>query len=89
MAVYGKQSKLLKIYKMENKNLVFKGIKYAVGAIPIMFIGPSVIHNAFMNKQTNWHYLVLAIGISLCVLAVFLMYKGIQIIIKSMFDGDK
>lgn len=74
---------------MENKDLLFKGIKYAVGAIPIMFIGPSVIHNAFMNKHTNWHYLVLAIGIILCVLAVFLMYKGIQIMVKSLFDGNK
>lgn len=74
---------------MENKDLLFKGIKYAVGAIPIMFIGPSVIHNAFMNKHTNWHYLVLAIGIILCVLAVFLMYKGIQTMVKSLFDGNK
>jgi hypothetical protein len=74
---------------MENKELLFKGIKYAVGAIPIMFIGPSVIHNAFMNKHTNWHYLVLAIGIILCVLAVFLMYKGIQTMVKSLFDGNK
>lgn len=73
----------------DSKELLFKGIKYAVGAIPIMFIGPSVIHNAFMNKHTNWHYLVLAIGIILCVLAVFLMYKGIQTMVKSLFDGNK
>ena len=87
--MFEKRLKLLKIYKMENKDLLFKGIKYTVGSIPIMFIGPAVIHNAFMNKHTNWHYLVLGIGIILCVLAVFLMYKGIQIMVKSIFDDKQ
>lgn len=71
------------------KDLMFKGIKYTVGAIPVMFIGPSLIHNAFMNKHTNWHYLVLGIGIILCGLSVYLMYKGIQIIVKSIFDEEQ
>lgn len=74
---------------MENKDLLFKGIKYAVGSIPIMFIGPSVVHNAFINKHTHWHYLVLVIGISLCFLAVFLMYKGIQTMLQSLFNDKQ
>jgi len=73
----------------ESKDLLFKGIRYAVGAIPIMFIGPSVIHNAFINKHTNWHYLVLGVGILLCILAVYLLHKGIQIMLKSLFDDKQ
>ncbi len=33
-----------------NKQLLSKGIKYLSGALPLLFIGPSVIYNAFMNQ---------------------------------------
>ncbi|WNM18123.1 DUF6095 family protein [Flavobacterium capsici] len=72
-----------------NKDLLNKGIKYLVYALPLIFIGPSVIYNAFMNKHTNWHYLVLAIGCIMCLGAMFLMFKGIKKITDSLFDDDK
>jgi hypothetical protein len=40
-----------------NKELLSKGIKYLGGALPLLFIGPSIIYNAFINKQNIWHYL--------------------------------
>jgi inner membrane protein involved in colicin E2 resistance len=70
----------------DSKQLLFKGLKYAVGAIPLMFLGPIIIHNAFMNKHTWIHYIVLGVGIIICFLAVYLLFKGIQIIMKSLFD---
>lgn len=73
----------------DSKELLFKGIKYAVGSIPLMFLGPILIHNAFMNKHTNWHYVVLGIGIFICITAVSLMFKGIKIMMKSLFDGNE
>jgi hypothetical protein len=72
-----------------NKDLLGKGIKYLFGALPLMFIGPSVIYNAFMNKHNNWHYLVLAIGCIICLLSVFLAFKGIKTITDSIFDGNE
>ncbi|MBC8882483.1 hypothetical protein H9X57_00835 [Flavobacterium piscinae] len=74
---------------MNNKELLFKGLKYSIGAIPLMFLGPILIHNAFMNKHTNWHYLVLGVGIFICITAVSFMFKGIKIIMKSLFDGNE
>lgn len=71
---------------MHNKDTITKGLKYSVGAIPLMFLGPMIIHNAFMNKHTWVHYVVLGVGISICILSVFLMWKGINIIIKGLFD---
>jgi len=73
----------------DSKNLLFKGIKYAVGSIPLMFLGPIIIHNAFMNKHTNWHYLVLGVGIFVCITAVSLMFKGIKIMMNSLFDDNQ
>lgn len=72
-----------------NRELLNKGIKYLVYALPLIFIGPSVIYNAFMNKQTNWHYLVLAVGCIMCLGAIFLMFKGIKTITDSLFNDDK
>ncbi len=69
-----------------NKELLAKGIKYLAGALPLLFIGPIVIHNAFMNKQNVWHYLVLAVGIVFCLGAMFLLYFGLKTIMKSLFN---
>jgi uncharacterized protein (DUF983 family) len=69
-----------------NKNLLIKGIKRLAFSLPLMFLGPSIIYNAFMNQHTWIHYLVLSIGIILCFLAVYLMFKGIMIMVKGIFN---
>ena len=74
---------------MPKKALLEKGIKYMLYSLPLMFIGPSVIYNAFINKENVWHYLVLAIGIILCLLAVFFMFKGIKALTDALFENDK
>lgn len=71
---------------MANKELLAKGIKYLTGALPLMFIGPTVIYNAFMNQHTDWHYLVLAIGIIACLASMYLMFLGLKIIMKGIFN---
>jgi len=71
---------------MANKVLLAKGIKYLSGALPLMFIGPTVIYNAFMNQHTNWHYLVLGIGIVACLTSMYLMFTGLKIIMKGIFN---
>lgn len=73
----------------DNKKLLDKGIKFMLYALPLMFIGPSVIYNAFINKEDMWHYLVLAIGIMLCVLAVYFMFRGIKTLTDALFQNDK
>jgi drug/metabolite transporter (DMT)-like permease len=72
-----------------NKKLLDKGIKYMLYALPLMFLGPSVIYNAFINKQNIWHYLVLAVGIVLSLLAVYFMFKGIKTLTDVLFSHDK
>lgn len=69
-----------------NKELLSKGIKYLSGALPLIFIGPSLIYNAFMNKQNVWHYAILAIGIIACLGAMYLMFLGLKTIMKSLFN---
>jgi hypothetical protein len=69
-----------------NKELLSKSIKYLAWALPLLFIGPSLIYNAFMNKQNVWHYLVLGIGITVCIGAVYLMFLGLKTMMRSLFN---
>lgn len=72
-----------------DKNILVKGIKYLGGALPLLFLGPIVINNAFTNeKHPNYPY-VLALGIVIAFAAIFLIYKGINTMVKSLFDGDR
>lgn len=68
-----------------DKKILNKGIVYMAWALPLLFIGPSVIYNAFINKHNIWHYLVLAIGIAISTAAVYFMFKGLNTIMKSIF----
>ncbi len=69
-----------------NKELLKKGVKYLSGALPLMFLGPTLIYNAFMNQHTNWHYLVLGIGIMACLSSMLLIFFGLKIIMKGIFN---
>lgn len=56
------------------------------GALPLLFLGPVVIHNSFMNKSHPFFIPVLGIGILFCVLAILLLFNGIRTIMKSLVD---
>lgn len=72
-----------------NRKILAKGIKFLSGALPLLFMGPIVINSAFKNQKHPYYEIVLGVGLLFCVLAIFLMFKGINTIVKSLFDGDK
>lgn len=72
-----------------DKNILVKGIKYLAGALPLLFLGPVVINSAFKNEKHPLYPYILALGIIIALTAMFLIYKGINTLVKSMFDGDK
>jgi hypothetical protein len=69
-----------------NKDLLNKGIKYITISLPCLFIGPAVIHFAFINKLQTLYYLILAIGIGVCITAMALLFIGLKTIMKSLFN---
>ncbi|UOK41947.1 MULTISPECIES: DUF6095 family protein [Flavobacterium] len=72
-----------------NKALLMKGIRYLAFAVPLMFIGPTIIHSSFKNQEHPLYIPILGIGILFCIGSMFLMFKGIQTMVKSLFDGDQ
>ncbi|WP_264558196.1 DUF6095 family protein [Flavobacterium sp. N2270] len=72
-----------------NKKILLKGIQFLSGALPLLFMGPVVINSSFKNKENPLYPFILGLGIFLCAAAIFCMFKGINLIMKSLFDGNK
>ncbi|NMH26834.1 DUF6095 family protein [Flavobacterium silvaticum] len=73
----------------DEKHGMNRGGKFLAFALPLYFIGPSVIYNAFQNQQTAWHYLVLVIGILFCAGAIYFTFRGLNLVVKAQFDSDE
>lgn len=69
-----------------NRELLGKGIKLLAWALPTLFIGPSVIYFAFINKQQPLYPLILGLGIVICLAGIFLIVKGLKTMIRGLFN---
>lgn len=69
-----------------NKDILNRGIKLLSWALPAVFIGPTMIHFAFINTQQPVYPFILGGGILIGFIGVFLIFKGIITIINSMHD---
>lgn len=72
--------------KHTDKNLLFKGLKFLAGALPLSFIGPVVLFSSFKNQDHVWFIPVMIIALLAMAAAVFLMFKGISTVMKALFD---
>lgn len=72
--------------KHTNKQLLYKGIKYLAAALPLILIGPTVLFSAFHNREHPLYIPILILGILAFIAAIFLIFKGIHTIVKSVFD---
>ncbi|MBE9576881.1 DUF6095 family protein [Flavobacterium proteolyticum] len=72
-----------------DKNILAKGVKYLAGALPLLFLGPVIINSAFKNVKHPLYPYILGLGIIIALAAMFLIFKGIMTLVKSLFDGDK
>lgn len=68
-----------------DKDILVKGLKTLGGALACLFLGPILIHLAFSNQEKPLYIPLLIIGCLICILAVILIYKGINTIMDSIF----
>ncbi len=69
-----------------NKKILNQGIKYLAWALPALFIGPTAIHFAFINKLQPLYPVILGVGIIVSICGMYLIFKGVLTIIKSIFN---
>lgn len=72
--------------KHTNKKVLATGLKYLGGALPLAFIGPTILFSAFNNQGHPLYYGVLILGIVAIIGSLILMFKGILTVVKSLFD---
>lgn len=74
---------------MENnktdRTLLFKGIKTLIFALLSLFMGPTLLHIALSNPEKPLYLPLLIVGCLIAAFAVFLLFKGIKIIMSSIF----
>lgn len=70
-----------------DKEQLTRGLKKMVIALLMMFAGPTLFYIATTNKEKPLYIPLLIVSLILCASAVFFAFKGIQTIMKSMFEG--
>ena len=72
-----------------NKAVLMRGISYLGWALPLMFVGPVVIHSSFKNQEHPLFIPVLGLAVIMCGAAIYLIFKGFNTIMKSLFNNEK
>jgi hypothetical protein len=72
-----------------NKDILNRGFKYGVIALPMFFIGPSVIYNAFQNQKHDMFIPILGVGIIICIMAAIMLFRALKTILKSQSDDPR
>ncbi len=72
--------------KRTNKVLLGRGVKYMAGALPLMFSGPVILFSSFKNQDNPLFIPVLIVALLLMFGSMYLVYKGLRIIMQALFD---
>jgi hypothetical protein len=68
-----------------DKVMLFKGIKTLIFAALSLFMGPVLLSFAFSKPDEPLYIPLLIVGCLVCAFAVFLIFKGIKLIMNSIF----
>lgn len=63
-----------------------KGVKFLAIALPLAFIGPSIIYSAFGNRDKPLYIPVLILGFAVAVTCGYFIFKGIRTMMRALFD---
>ncbi len=71
--------------KRTDKDVLVKGIKTMGITLVLMFLGPSLFYVAFSNSEKPLYIPILILAATLCILAIYFAFKGLKIIMDSIF----
>jgi hypothetical protein len=72
--------------KYTDKQLLVKGLKRLALALPLLVLTTYILTFAFLNKDTIPLYIFLSLGIIAMAITIYLLFNGIKIILKSLFN---
>ena len=68
-----------------DKDILSKGLKILGFCLICMFAGPSLFRVAQLNQSHPTYWALIVLSILICVIAVYLLFKGINTILDSIF----
>lgn len=68
-----------------DKKMLVKGIKYMALVIPLLVLSTYIFTLIFLNKETKLFYYLLPLAILGMAGTIWLGFKGLKIIMKSVF----
>jgi len=71
--------------KHTNKTLLVQGLKTMGLTLVLLFLGPFLLHAGWSNPDKYLYIPLVVAGIVLCGLAIYMGFKGIRIIMDSIF----
>ncbi len=71
-----------------DKDLLVKGLQKMGISLVLMFIGPTLIHIAFTNKEKPLYIPLLILGVLGCMTAIYFAFKGLNTIMDSIFNKN-
>jgi len=71
-----------------NRKELARGIKYELGALPLLVLAPVAITIGLKAIKQNNNYLFFIVGIILAIVAVTLGFIGIRIILNAFFNEN-
>ncbi len=72
--------------KRTNKELLVKGLQQMGIALALLISGPILLHLVLINKDKPFFIPLFIIGIIICGLAIYFIFKGLKTIMSSLFD---
>ena len=72
--------------KHTNKDMLAKGMRLMAASLPLAFLGPVVLFSSFKNQDHPLFIPVLIFALIAMAGAIFLMFKGLRQVMKSLFD---
>ena len=69
-----------------DQNELKRGLKFVFGAIPLLIFAPILMNIGFSAIKKDDNYIFIAIGSIAAIAAIGLVFNGIRIILKSLFN---
>ncbi|HPF11972.1 MAG TPA: DUF6095 family protein [Flavobacteriaceae bacterium] len=71
--------------KHTDKKLLLKGLKRIALSVPLLILTTYILTFAFLNKETIPLYVFLPLGIIAMAATIYLIFKGLKLILKAIF----
>lgn len=63
-----------------------QGLKTLAGSLPLSFAGPTILFSTFKNQDHPLFIPILILALAFMAAAIFLLFRGINFIMKALFD---